>query len=142
VAYPLFYSTYINKILKEWKLTVNTGILLKKNTILNIVHYIDDQALTAKSEDGLQTVANHLNITAKIHNMKISITKTKATRICENNIHGVKTELDGKITERVSEFKYLGNIISFDNKGIEFKIKTYNKTNGIIKVLEKKSREN
>jgi hypothetical protein len=51
--------------------------------------------------------------------------------ICGNNIRRIKTELDCKITAQVSEFKYLRNTVSFDNKNIELKIKTYNKMNGI-----------
>jgi hypothetical protein len=53
--------------------------------------------------------------------------------ICGSNIQTIKVELDGKIIEKVLEFKYLENTISFDNKDIEFKIQTYNKMNGIIR---------
>jgi hypothetical protein len=53
---------------------------------------------------------------AAIYYTKIYKTKTKATRICGKNIQRVKTEVDGKITERISAFKYLGNTTSFDNK--------------------------
>jgi hypothetical protein len=63
--------------------------------------------LAAKSEDDLQIAAHHLNKRAKICNMKISKTKTKAMGICGNNIQRVNTELDGKIIAQVSEFKYL-----------------------------------
>jgi hypothetical protein len=65
--------------------------------------------------------------------MKIPKTKTDAMEICENNIQRVKTELDRKIIEQVSEFKYIGNTVPFDSKHIEFKIQTDNKINGIIR---------
>jgi hypothetical protein len=90
----------------------------------------------------LQTAPNHLNKIAKIYNIKTSNTKTKAMGICGNNIKRVQTELDGKIRD-VSEFKYLGNTISIDNKTTEFKIQAYNKMNKIIRQCfgKKKSRE-
>jgi hypothetical protein len=53
--------------------------------------------------------------------------------ICGNNIQKANIELDEKITEQVSEFKYLGNTICFDNTFIEFKVQTYNKIHGIIR---------
>jgi hypothetical protein len=37
-------------------------------------------------------------------------------RICENNIRRVKIELGRKVIEEISEFKYLGNTVSLDNK--------------------------
>ena len=43
--------------------------------------------------------------------MEISETKTKTMVMCGNNIIRAKTELNGKIIEKVSEFKYLGSII-------------------------------
>jgi hypothetical protein len=44
-----------------------------------------------------------------------------------------RVELDEKIIEQVSEYKYPGNIIFFGNKDIEFKVQTCNKVNGIIR---------
>jgi hypothetical protein len=47
--------------LKEWNLTVKTGIQLKKNTSLDTLLNAGDQVLTAKSEDELQITANPAN---------------------------------------------------------------------------------
>jgi hypothetical protein len=85
------------RILKEWKLTVETGIQLKRTARLNTILYAHNQALTAIFEDELQTAGNHSNKIAKKCNMKIS--KTRAMRISGNNIQRVKTEVDVKIIE-------------------------------------------
>jgi hypothetical protein len=57
--------------------------------------------------------------------------------MCGNNIVRAKTELNRKITEPVSEFKYsyLGSILSNYNtdKDLEYRIQTLNKMNGVIR---------
>jgi hypothetical protein len=70
--------------------------------------YAKNQVLTVRSEGELQIAANNLNKIAKICNMKISKIKTKAMGISGNNIERIKIEIDGKIFEQVSEFKYVG----------------------------------
>jgi hypothetical protein len=59
---------YIYKIIQEWKTTIKDGIQLTNNKKLNTRLYADDQVLIAKSEDELQTAANHLN--KKLKNIK------------------------------------------------------------------------
>jgi hypothetical protein len=41
--------------------------------------------------------------------------------------------IDGKITEQVTEFNYLGSKISEYKKDMEYKLQTYNRINGLIK---------
>jgi hypothetical protein len=65
--------------------------------------------------------------------MKISTTKTKTIGLCGKNIQRVKIEIEGKITEQVSSFNYLGNLISNEEDDINIKLQRYNKMNGIIK---------
>jgi len=45
---------------------------------VNTILYADDQILMATSEDDLQTMAHHLNVTARKYKMTISSTKTKS----------------------------------------------------------------
>ena len=45
---------------------------------MNTILYADDQILMATSEDDLQTMAHHLNVTARKYKMTISSTKTKS----------------------------------------------------------------
>jgi hypothetical protein len=54
----------------------------------------------------LVTEANHVGNVAKIYNIKIP--ETKAKEICGNNIQTIKTELDGEITEHVSNLNTWG----------------------------------
>jgi len=48
--------------------------------------YIYDQILMATSEDELQKMAHHLNLTARKYKMTISGTKTKSMATCGNYI--------------------------------------------------------
>jgi len=51
---------------------------LNNRKLVNTILYADDQILMATSEDGLQTMAYHLNLIARKHKMAISSTKTKS----------------------------------------------------------------
>ena len=53
------------------------SIQLNNRKFVNTILYADDQILIAKSEDELQTMAYHLNRTARKYKMTISSTKTK-----------------------------------------------------------------
>jgi hypothetical protein len=53
--------------------------------------------------------------------------------VCGKNIQRVKIEIEGKIIEQVSNFNYLGSLISNEEKDINTKLQRYNKMNGIIK---------
>ena len=52
--------------------------------------------------------------------------------MCGNNIQRVKIVVYDKIIEQVTEFKYLGYCISEYKRGLEDKLQTYNKINGVI----------
>jgi hypothetical protein len=54
--------------------------------------------------------------------------------MCGKNIAGRNTELNGK-NEQVSEFKYLGSIISnySTERNLDYRKQTFNKMNGFIR---------
>ena len=67
--------------------------------------YADDQILMATSEDYLQTMAYHLNLTAREYKMTIPSTKTKAMTMWGNHIQRVKIVINDNIIEQVTDFK-------------------------------------
>jgi hypothetical protein len=102
---------------------------IKIQTIL----YANDQILITKSEDELQIALNELNKIGKKCDMKTSTSKTKSMGLCGKYTQRVKIVIDDKIIEQLSNFIYLGNLISNDGKDINTKLQEYNKLNGVIK---------
>jgi hypothetical protein len=82
----------------------------------------DDQILITKSEDELQIAVNELNKIGKKYDMKISTSKTKSMGQCGKYTQRVKIVIDDKIIEHVSNFIYLGNLVSNDGKDINTKL--------------------
>jgi hypothetical protein len=87
----------------------------------------------ATSEDELQTMAYRLHLIARKYKMNISNSKTKSMAMCGNHIQRVNIVINDNPIEQVSEFKYLGYLISDYKSDLEDKIQTYNKTNGVIR---------
>jgi hypothetical protein len=109
---PVLFNAYINKILQEFKMVINKGIQLTNRKIINMILYADDQILMATSEDELQTMAYHLNLIARKYKMKISNSKTKSMAMCGNHIQRVKIVINNNPIKQVSDFKYLGYLVS------------------------------
>jgi hypothetical protein len=78
--------------------------------------YAGDQVIIAKSEDELQMTVNDLNKIAKKYKMRISSSENKTMGLCDKNIQRIKTEIEGKIIEQVSNFSYLRYLISNEEK--------------------------
>jgi hypothetical protein len=130
---PELFNIYINRVIQEWKQTTQNGIQVTSGKVIQTILYADDQVIIAKSENELQMVVNKLHKIAKKYDMKISTSKTKAIGVCGKNIQRVKIEIEGKIIEQVSNFNYLGSLVSNEEKDINAKLQRYNKMNGIIK---------
>jgi hypothetical protein len=107
--------------------------ILNNRKLVNTILYAEDQILMATSEDDLKTMAYHLNLIAKKYKMTISSTKTKSMAMWGNHIQRVKIVINDNITERVTDFKYLGYRISEYKNNLEDKLQTYNKINGAIR---------
>jgi hypothetical protein len=65
----------------------------------------------------------------------MSTSKTKSMGMCGNEIGKMKIMIDGKIIEQVIEFNYLGSKISEYKKDVQYKLQTYNRINGVIKII-------
>jgi len=100
---------------------------------VNTIPYGDDQILMATSEDGLQTMAYHLNLIARKYNMTISSTKPKSMAMWGNNIQRVKIVINDNIIEQVTDSKYLEYRISEYKSDLEDKLQTYNKIKEAIR---------
>ena len=74
--------------------------------------YADDQMIFAKTADELQIATNTLNKIARKYNKKISTTKPESLAIRGKNIQRANIVIDGTIIEKVTDFMYLGNMIS------------------------------
>ena len=96
---------------------------------MNTIPYADDQILIATSEDELQTMVYHLNLTTRKYRMTICSTKIKSMAMWGNHIQRAKIGINDNIIEQVTDFKYLGYRISEYNSVLEDKFQTYNKIN-------------
>ena len=84
--------------------------------IVRDVRFADDQGMVSSTERGLQNLMNKLNDTAKKFNMKINVQKTKTMVVSRNEGRLVKIKIDDQEIEQVSNFKYLGSLISEDGR--------------------------
>jgi hypothetical protein len=130
---PIIFNVHINNILQEFKMVINKGIQLTNRKIINTVLYADDQILMATFEDELQPMAYKLNRIGIKYKMKISGIKTKSMTMCGNHIQRVKIVINDNPIEQVSDFKYLGYLISEYKRDLEDKVQTYDKINGVIR---------
>src|SRR6218665_2292860 len=82
------------------------------------LRFADDQAKVAGKEDNLQRMMDRLNKTTTEHGMKINTKKTKVMKISrvEGEEKNMKITIDGEEIEQVTEFCYLGSLISSDAK--------------------------
>jgi hypothetical protein len=128
---PILFDAY--KILQEFKMVINKSIQPTNRKKINMILYADDQILMATSEDELQTMAYHLHLIARKYKMNIPNIKTKSMAMCGNHIQRAKIVINDNPIEQVSDFKYIGYLISDYKSDLEDKIQTYNKINGIIR---------
>ena len=85
-------------------------------TRTNIICYADDVCLLAPSERALQEIIHVVqNQLIKI-NLSVNVSKCKCMVFSKRNTHKVAPNLmlNNQLIERVSEFKYLGVILSED----------------------------
>src|SRR6476619_5146657 len=118
---PLLFSIYAEMMMKEALENVSTfskGIRVGGELIKD-VKYADDQGMVANTKAGLQSLMDSLNTTAKHYDMKINIKKTKAMVVSRNGGEKVNITVEGQSVEQVSEFRYLGSLISEDGRCLD-----------------------
>jgi len=79
-----------------------------------LLRYADDKAVVASTQNELQNLMDRLNTVTKKYGMKINVKKTKVMCISRTGNHKLKILVEGQRVEQVTQFKYLGSIISSD----------------------------
>src|SRR6476661_10146852 len=115
---PLLFLIYAEKMMKEALENVEEGIRVGGEPIKD-VKYADDQGMVANTETELQSFMDRLDTTAKHYDMKINIKKTKAMVVSRNGGERVKITVQGQSVEQVSKFRYLGSLISEDDRCLD-----------------------
>jgi hypothetical protein len=72
---PALFIIYIDDLLRNWKHSVDAGIMLKRNFYLNTLLFADDQIIIQDSEDKLQKSVYILNQMNKDYYLTISTKK-------------------------------------------------------------------
>ena len=107
---PMCFNLYTEYIMRSSADMSEEGIKVN-GRILNNLRYADDIVLMAKSEEGLQAILSAVNTVSKSHGLFMNVKKTKTMLISKN--HEVQNiSCDGKEVQQVSQFKYLGAIIT------------------------------
>lgn len=80
---PLLFTIYVETMMVEAMEGVEEGIKIGGQWLKD-VRFADDQAMVSSTEEGLQTIMNKLNETAKTYDMKINVKKTKTMIFAKN----------------------------------------------------------
>ena len=79
---------------------------------MNAVRFVDNQAMVANSNAGLQEIIDARNKTTEDHGMKINIKTTKVIRIGKTEGKQMKINIDGNNLEEVKQYCHFGSIIT------------------------------
>jgi len=80
------------------------------------LRFADDQAMMAGSQKGLQKMMDQLNKISIEYGMRINIKKTKIMKISKGAETRIRINIGGEEIEQVTEFCYLGSMITTDGK--------------------------
>jgi len=82
--------------------------------VVNVIRYADDKAVVSNSQKSLQHLMDNLNRVTKDYGMRINVKKTKVMCISCKGITKMKIYIDGKCIDQVTQFRYLGSLITED----------------------------
>jgi len=106
------YLIYDEPIIRE--ATDNMETEISGGHIINTIRHADDKAVVANSQKGLQQLMDNLNKVTREFSMKINVKRTKVMCISRKRNNKLKIYVDGQQVEQVSQFRYLGSLISED----------------------------
>ena len=98
-------------MIREATDNMETGISVG-GPIINTIRYADDKAVVPNSQKGLQQLMDNMNKVTREFDMKINVKKTMVMCISRIN-NKLKIYVDGQV-EQVSQFRYLGSLMSED----------------------------
>lgn len=109
---PLLFITVLDEVLRETVQQGQQGIWWTLTKKLDDLDFADDVCLLSNSISDIQAKLRRLYSAGLKRGLKINIGKTKLMRINTNN--STPVEINGTPIEEVSEFCYLGSMISTD----------------------------
>jgi len=120
---PLLFSIYSEMMMIEAMEDVDVGVKVG-GELLKDFRFVDDQAMLASTEEGLQKIMSSLHKTALTYDMKISVKKTKSMMISKGLGRAITIMIEGQKIEQVKQFKYLGAVFTEDGRSVsEVKIR-------------------
>ena len=111
----ILYNIYAQFMKDEALENCDDGVKVN-GTIIPSIRFADDKAMVCNTNTGLQRIMDKLNETGRKYGMKINLKKTKVMRITHTSNKNIKIIIDGIRIEAVTEFKYLGSIITDDGR--------------------------
>lgn len=112
---PLLFNIYIQQAINEFNETQTSGVYIHGERI-NTIRYADDIALITESEEELRQALEDMDNVFRNYNIKLNKTKTKVIKCSRNNQKMDNISIQGETVQAVSEFKYLGSIITQDGR--------------------------
>jgi hypothetical protein len=110
---PLLFNIYIQALLNE-ALEDNTDGIKVGGHLVQAIRFADDQAMVANTVKALQRLMDALDKTSEEFGMRINIKKTKVMVISKGKTQKVAVYLHNEKLEQVTEFCYLGSMITAD----------------------------
>ena len=110
---PLLYNIYDEAMMREALEEVDQGVKVGGH-LIKTIRFADDKAVTASSQRGLQLLMDNINRVTEEYGMKINIKKTKVMCIARKTGGKIRILINGQKVEQVSQFRYLGSLISED----------------------------
>ena len=111
----ILFNVYSQFMKDEALENCNDGVVVNGIKVPSI-RFADDKAMVSNTNTGLQRIMDMLNETGKRYGMKINLKKTKVMRITHTINKNIKITIDGVRIKAVTEFKYLGSIITDDGR--------------------------
>ena len=114
VISPFLFIIAVDYLMKLSQRNYKLGLRWNLTTRLNYLAYADDIALFATKHTGLQDFTNTLSAEANSIGLRINVNKTKIMRagVHKQSIPNQQITIGGKQLEYVSEFPYLGAMVT------------------------------